>query len=130
MKRKTSIVITGSTSGIGFGLADSFLSLGCCVTISGRSGKNLNKSYAILSEKHRASNLFSYQCNVIEYDQVQALWNAAESHFGDVDIWINNAGIGHPETDVCQYSPDLIKEVIDTNLVGAINGSVVALKGM
>ncbi|MFC1846834.1 SDR family oxidoreductase [Chloroflexota bacterium] len=125
-----SVVITGSTSGIGFGLADAFLSLGCSVTISGRSQVKLEVAYKILSEKHDTGRLFSYLCNVNDYDQIQALWDAAKNHFGTIDIWINNAGIGHPETDICHYSPKIIKEVIDTNISGAIFGSAVALKGM
>ena len=125
-----SVVITGSTSGIGFGLADAFLSLGCLVTISGRSKANLEKANSILAEKYGTSNLFSYLCNVNDFNQVQALWDIAKDHFGDIHIWINNAGVGHPETDIHLYSPDVIKELISTNLVGAINGSVVALRAM
>jgi len=123
------VVITGSTSGIGLGLADAFLSLDCSITISGRSQVKLQKAYKILSEKHDAGRLFYYPCNVQYYDQVQSLWDVAKDRFGNTHIWINNAGIGHPETDICRYSPEIIKEVIDTNLLGAIYGSVVALRG-
>ena len=125
-----SIVITGSTSGIGLGLADSFLSLGCSVTISGRSQENLEKAYGPLASKHEASRLLACSCNVTQYSQVQALWDTAKARFGNVGIWINNAGVGHPEIEIWDYSPDLIQEVVNTNVVGAIYGSVVALKGM
>jgi NAD(P)-dependent dehydrogenase (short-subunit alcohol dehydrogenase family) len=125
-----SIVITGSTSGIGFGLADSFLSLGCSITISGRSQVHLDKAYNLLAGKYEASRLLACYCDVAEYGQVQALWDAAKAHFGKVDIWINNAGVGHPETEIWNYSPDLIQEAVNTNVIGAIYGSVVALKGM
>jgi NAD(P)-dependent dehydrogenase (short-subunit alcohol dehydrogenase family) len=124
------VVITGSTSGIGFGLADAFLSLDCSVTISGRSQVKLEKAYKRLSKKHDAGRLFYYPCDVKYYDQVQALWDTVKNHFGNIHIWINNAGIGHPETDIRRYSPEMIKDVIDTNLLGAIYGSVVALEGM
>jgi len=40
-----SIVITGSTSGIGLGLADAFLVRDCTVTISGHSQINLDKAH-------------------------------------------------------------------------------------
>ncbi|UCG55165.1 MAG: SDR family oxidoreductase [Dehalococcoidia bacterium] len=125
-----SIVITGSTSGIGLGLADAFLSLGCSVTISGRSQAKLEKAYRSLLKIHSKDRLFYFLCNVQHYDQVQDLWNTAKDHFGNIHIWINNAGISHPETDIHQFSPKSIKEVIDTNLLGAIYGSKVALKGM
>jgi NAD(P)-dependent dehydrogenase (short-subunit alcohol dehydrogenase family) len=47
-----------------------------------------------------------------------------------VDIWINNAGVGHAETQIWTFTPNQINEIIATNLTGAIFGSVVALKGM
>lgn len=126
----TNIVITGSTSGIGYGLANSFLFLGCSVTISGRSQTNIDNAVKLLSDKYGAHHVFSCRCDVTDYNQVRTLWDAAKAHFGTIDIWINNAGVGHPETTISDYSPDQIKKVVETNVVGAINGSVVALKGM
>jgi NAD(P)-dependent dehydrogenase (short-subunit alcohol dehydrogenase family) len=125
-----SIVITGSTSGIGLGLADSFLSLDCSVTISGHSKANLDKAHALLAAKYGHSRLLANICDVTAYNQVQALWDAAKVKFGKTDIWINNAGVGHPEINIWDYSPDLINRVVNTNIIGAIYGSVVALKGM
>ena len=43
------IVITGSTRGIGYGLADSFLALDCAVTVSGRTREAVDKAVAQLS---------------------------------------------------------------------------------
>jgi len=125
-----SIVITGSTSGIGYGLADSFLTAGCSVTISGRSKINLNKASEALTNKHEASSVFAFACDVTDYRQVQALCDATVERFGKIDIWINNAGIGHPEIEVWNYSPEQIKEVIDINVTGAMYSASVAMKCM
>lgn len=124
------IVITGSTSGIGFGLANSFLALGCNVVISGRNRNKVTKAVNELTDKYDTNVVSGYQCDVTELVQVQALWNKAKKQLSTVDIWINNAGVAHPETSVCNYSPEQIKEVIDTNIIGSINGSLVALKEM
>lgn len=124
------IVITGSTSGIGYGLADSFLSLGCSVVISSRSEKNIETTINKLANKYNASQIFGFSCDVTDYNQVQGLWNAAKAHFDRVDIWINNAGMAHPETEICSYTPEKVKQVVDANIIGAIYGSMVALKGM
>jgi len=124
------IVITGSTSGIGYGLADSFLKLGCKVAISSRTKENVNETVRNLTNKYGASNIFGFQCAVQEPAQVQALWDEAKRQFGIIDIWINNAGVAHPQTRVGDYSSEQIDEVIDTNIKGTINGSVVALNGM
>jgi NAD(P)-dependent dehydrogenase (short-subunit alcohol dehydrogenase family) len=125
-----SVVITGSTSGIGLGLADSFLSLGCRVTVSGRFHVNLEKAIEQLANKHSRDRIFTHACDVTQYDMVQALWDAAIARFGEIDIWINNAGIAHPETDIGDYTPEQIQEVIAANITGVFYGSAVSLKGM
>jgi NAD(P)-dependent dehydrogenase (short-subunit alcohol dehydrogenase family) len=124
------VVITGSTRGIGYGLADSFLALGCAVTISGRTLTSVEKAVAELAAKHEADRVLGQPCDVTDFEQVQALWDAAQAHFGQVDIWINNAGIGHSQMDSCELSPEQIQSVMDTNLVGAMYGAKVALRGM
>ena len=91
-----SIVITGSTSGIGLGLADAFLARDCTVTISGHSQMNLDKAYEILAGKYDESRILAYLCDVSRYNEVDGLWNTARARFGSIDIWINNAGAGHP----------------------------------
>ena len=124
------VVITGSTRGIGYGLADSFLSLGCAVTISGRTLASVEKAVADLAAKHEPDRVLGQRCDVTDFEQVQALWDAAKAHFGKIDIWINNAGIGHMQTDFWEHSPEQIKAVVTTNLVGAMYGAKVALRGM
>lgn len=125
-----SIVITGSTSGIGYGLADSFLSLGCSVTISGRSEEKVQSAVNGLIEKYDAEHLFGFVCDVTDYTQVQKLWDAVKAHFGQIDIWINNAGIAHPKTEIWNYAPGEVKKVVETNITGAMQGAIVAMKGM
>jgi NAD(P)-dependent dehydrogenase (short-subunit alcohol dehydrogenase family) len=124
------VVITGSTSGIGFGLADAFLSQGCTVTISGRSNTNLDEAYGILAGKYNKSCILAYPCDVSYYEQVEGLWDAAKVRFGCVDIWINNAGTAHPETFIWDYSQEMIDGVVAANVTGALYGLTVALKGM
>ena len=124
------IVITGSTSGIGLGLAEAFLARDCTVTISGHSQTNLDKAYQELASKYDASRILSCFCEISHYDEVTGLWNAAKAKFGQVDIWINNAGGGHPETYIWDYSPETIDKVVAANVTGAWYGMNVALKGM
>jgi NAD(P)-dependent dehydrogenase (short-subunit alcohol dehydrogenase family) len=124
------VVITGSTRGIGYGLADAFLNLGCAVTISGRTEVSVGGAVTKLSEKYEADRILGQPCDVTHIEQVEALWDAALAHFGKIDIWINNAGINHPRRDFWEHSPKRIQAVVDTNLVGAMYGSQVALRGM
>jgi NAD(P)-dependent dehydrogenase (short-subunit alcohol dehydrogenase family) len=124
------VVITGSTRGIGYGLADAFLALGCAVTVSGRAMDSVQQAMDRLSSRHGAGRVYGFPCDVRQFDQVQGLWDAAQAHFGRVDIWINNAGISHPQLAPWAFEPEQIEDVIETNLIGAFYGARVALKGM
>jgi len=124
------IVITGSTRGIGYGLADSFLALDCAVMVSGRTQEAVDKAVARLSTKHGADRVFGHPCDVTDFEQVQALWNAAQARFDRIDIWINNAGLGNPQMDFWELPAEEIRAVVSTNLIGAMYGTKVALSAM
>lgn len=90
------IVITGSSRGIGLGLAHAFLSKGCRVMISSSNSSNLDKALNELVEQHGSEHISAKTCDVANYQEVQDLWDHAQKSIGQVDIWINNAGIAHP----------------------------------
>ncbi len=125
-----SIVITGSSRGIGFGLADEFLVRGCSVVVSGSNQASTDKAVAELSEKHGNEHLLGQACDVCVYEQTQALWDAAVARFGKVDVWINNSGIAHPFNMFWELTPDRIETVVKTNLTGLLYCSKIAMQGM
>jgi NAD(P)-dependent dehydrogenase (short-subunit alcohol dehydrogenase family) len=124
------IVITGSTRGLGRGLAVAFLDLGCAVVLNGRRESDIQQAVLELSQAHDPQAVFGYAGDVREYQQVQALWQAARERFERVDIWINNAGISHPLDEFWKLDPQLVQAVVETNLTGTLFGSSVALRGM
>jgi NAD(P)-dependent dehydrogenase (short-subunit alcohol dehydrogenase family) len=124
------IVITGSTRGIGFGLAEQFLQRGCRVVVSGRSEQAVNQAVAQLTNKYGGDRVAGQPCDVSVYEQAQKLWDAAAQRFGRVDVWINNAGISNPYVKFWEVKPEMLKAVTDTNLLGSLYGSHVALRGM
>lgn len=124
------IVITGSTKGIGFGMAQAFLERGCQVLISGRNQSGVDQAVAALKANHGPHNIQGFVCNVSDFDQVQALWERAVADFGKVDVWINNAGQGQAIQEFWTLDPSLIKEVVETNLLGQMYGAKVAMNGM
>ena len=123
------IVITGSTRGIGYGMAESFLELGCAVVISGRQQPLVDQVVAGLAARFGKGQVFGLACDVRKMDQVQSLWDASAAHFGRIDIWINNAGLAHPLTDFADFKPDTIQTVLDTNIAGMMYGAITALHG-
>lgn len=124
------IVITGSARGIGLGLARSFLDLDCAVIVSGRSRKSVDKAVTELSAAYPAERILGRPCDVTRFEQVQSLWKAARNHFNQVDIWVNNAGLGNSLLPLWEHPPELVRSIIETNVIGAHYGAQVALKGM
>ena len=124
------IVITGSTRGIGFGLADAFLEQGCSVAVSGRAQASVDDAVNKLVSKHAGRSLFGIACDVRDPEQVRSLWNACRERFGQVDVWINNAGFSAPQMPVWKLQPAQAQDVVQTNLLGVIYGSMVAIQGM
>ncbi len=61
---------------------------------------------------------------------LQALWDGAIQHFGQVKVWINNAGSCHPTKEFIDLQPDELNAAVSTNILGTMLGSQVALKGM
>ncbi len=124
------IVITGSTRGIGYGLAESFLRLGCAIAICGRSRESTAPALEQLAARYDPDRVFGLPCDVTVPAQVTSLWEGASAHFGQVDIWVNNAGYTGEMGMVWERPAEEVQSVIDTNLVGTIIGSQVALRGM
>lgn len=124
------IVITGSTRGIGYGLADAFLARGCSVTISGRSQASVEEAASKLATTHGAERVFGQPCDVTDFQEVQGLWDTSKAHWGQIDIWINNAGIAHAQTDLWEQAPEEMAAVVETNVTGTMYGAKVALTGM
>jgi NAD(P)-dependent dehydrogenase (short-subunit alcohol dehydrogenase family) len=124
------IVITGSTRGIGYGLADAFLGLDCSVTISGRAQSDVDQAGTKLSARHSAERILGLACDVRQPDQIQALWDQSTARFQKIDIWINNAGYSGPQMAAWKMPPEKAKEVIDTNLLGVMYGCMVAVQKM
>ncbi len=124
------VVITGSTHGIGFALADAFLERGCAVVINGRKQSSLDEAVESLTQRHGPDRISGFPCDVTAFNQVQALWNAAIQRFERVNIWINNAGISNFQAMYWTIASEEIAQVVETNLLGAMYGSRVALAGM
>jgi NAD(P)-dependent dehydrogenase (short-subunit alcohol dehydrogenase family) len=123
------IVITGSTRGIGFALAREFLKRGCNVVISGRSDASVKDSVANLEAEYPNNQIAGFACDVTQYDKIEALWRLAKTKFGDIDIWINNAGISNEQADCWEIPEDEIRSVIETNILGELFGTKVAIQG-
>ena len=64
----------------------------------------------------------TFNCNVLEPQEVQAAAEFALGHFGGLDIWVNNAGIGYLMEPVVDMGVDKWDAVLGVNLRGAFLG--------
>lgn len=121
------IVVTGSTRGIGRGLATEFLRRGHRVVVTGRSQASVEPAVAELSQ---FGEVLGQPCDVGELAACQALWDAAVAKFGRVDIWINNAALAPDYGLFADVDGAQIGATVDANLTGTMYGTQVALSGM
>ena len=128
---RQSIVITGSTRGIGRGLAAEFLTRGHDVAVSGRTQAAVDEAVAALAPLAAAgARVVGAPCDVSDAAALRLLWDRAAGAFGRVDAWINNAGLSHPRQQVGELRAADIDVVAKTNLQGMMLGTQVALEGM
>lgn len=124
------IVITGSTRGIGLGLAQEFRKRGHDVVITSRSQGAVDDAMAQVSASPGSGKVIGHPCDVGTRADVQALWDFAKANLGRVDIWINNAGVTGPRRNLDRLNDADIDAVIRTNLYGSIYGTQIPLAGM
>jgi NAD(P)-dependent dehydrogenase (short-subunit alcohol dehydrogenase family) len=124
-------VITGSTKGIGFALARELVRRGHHVAVSGRSREAVDEAVGKLSpEAAEGARVIGIPTDVTDAAQVQALWDAAVTAFGSVDLWVNNAGVAYTMRTIVETTSDEVATMVGTNMLGTINGAQVAVRGM
>ncbi|MCL4779779.1 MAG: SDR family oxidoreductase [Gammaproteobacteria bacterium] len=122
------VVITGSTRGIGRGLAVEFMKRGHNVVVSSRRQADVDKAVNELSATGPAK-VAGTSCDVTRKADVQALWDFAVARFGRVDFWINNAGRATSRYEVHELPEEMVHTLVDGNFKGSVFGSQVAISG-
>ena len=111
-------IITGSSSGIGAGIAQSMAEAGATVVINYPSESSLDKATAVLKEITDNGGMgIVCQCDVSKEDEVIDMFQQVISKFGTVDILVNNAGI-QKDSKFTEMTLDQWNAVININLTG------------
>jgi 3-hydroxybutyrate dehydrogenase len=94
LSSKTALV-TGSTSGIGLAIAQTFAKNGANVVINGfGDAEAIEKERAGIEKEHGVKCVYS-GADMTKPDEIAAMMAQAADTFGAVDILVNNAGIQH-----------------------------------
>jgi len=120
--------ITGGSKGIGYGIAKALSDAGMKVAITSRHINAANEAAESLSKN--GSKVLALESDVSSLTSELASVKSVIDHFGQLDVVIANAGVGHL-LPIDQLTEKLWKETIDTNLTGVFNtvkASIDALK--
>jgi len=110
--------ITGGTRGIGFGIAMALGKAGFDLAVNGMRNEG-EVTDALEELRNIGVNVAYFQGNVAVREDRQAMLDKILSHFGSVNVLVNNAGIAPRErADILHAKEEIWDEVMEINLKG------------
>jgi 3-hydroxybutyrate dehydrogenase len=124
-----SAIVTGSTSGIGLGIAEALAGEGASVMLNGfgKAGE-IETLRSGMAGKFGVTALYS-PADMTKPAEIADMVRMAEEAFGKIDILVNNAGIQHVEP-IETFPPDKWDQILAINLTSAFHTIRGALPGM
>ena len=122
------VFLTGASSGIGEALAIAIAGKGATLGLLARR-EELLRDLATRCESAGATARF-FSCDVTDAVAVRRAADELRREFGKIDILIANAGIGGNNRATRSLEPSAVKQVIDINLLGAVNSVHAVLREM
>jgi 3-hydroxybutyrate dehydrogenase len=124
-----SAIVTGSTSGIGLGIARAFAACGMNVLLNGFGERNeIDRTVAELADAYNVKTAYS-SADMSRPDDIARMVDWTTETFGAVDVLVNNAGIQHVEA-VETFPIEKWNAIIAINLSAAFHAIRVAVAGM
>jgi NAD(P)-dependent dehydrogenase (short-subunit alcohol dehydrogenase family) len=114
-KRNRTVIVTGSSSGIGLDVARAFLEQGANVVLNGRDPEKLAAVAESLGSPDRVATVVG---SIGEKATGESLVRTSVERFGGVDVLVNNAGTFKTKPFV-----DVTEEDLDGYLTGNLKGT-------
>jgi glucose 1-dehydrogenase len=111
------VVVTGSSRGFGFAIAESLLEAGATVAVTGRSQGVVQSTLTSLQPKGRVSG---FVLDVRSEEQVYKLVEDVVAEFGRIDIWVNNAGYSNAAGMMLDMDPQDALDMFMSNDLGVL----------
>lgn len=108
-------IITGASYGMGRSMAELFAEEGAAVVITARHQEKLDA--VVESIRQKGGKAVGVVADVCSTEDTKRVFKTALKKFGDVDILINNAGIGEQKM-IDETDDDWMMYVMNTNLGG------------
>ena len=133
--KRLNVVITGGSKGFGKALAREFLYSGHNVFITSRNTRDIWNTVKELKEQTKYSSKYGLiagsRSDVSNYVSIKDFAIQANKYFdNEIDIWINNSGYSAGYNNLMNTKWDKIEEIINTNLLGTIYSTKLAMKQM
>ncbi len=121
------VVVTGATAGVGRATVRAFGKRGARLGLLARGREGLEATRAEVEAA--GGEALALPTDVADAQQVEAAAQAVESAFGHIDIWVNDAmtTVFSPFTEI---TPDEFKRATEVTYLGAVYGTMAALKRM
>lgn len=114
MPEPRTVLITGASTGIGAATAKRLREAGDRLVLSGRREQPLDE---LAAELGGGDDVLVKTCDVTEWEQVEALADAALERFGGIDVVFANAGFG-ASRGFLEESPEHWRSMVLTNVLG------------
>jgi 3-hydroxybutyrate dehydrogenase len=122
-------VVTGSTSGIGLGIAEALAGHGANIVLNGFGDTAaVEELRSRLSREHNVGVSYS-KADISKPDEIAGMIEEAQGEFGRVDILVNNAGIQYV-APVEEFPPEKWNAIIAINLSGAFHTARLVVPAM
>jgi 3-hydroxybutyrate dehydrogenase len=129
MQAGKTAIVTGSTSGIGLGIATALAGAGTNIVLNGFGpADEIDKIVGDLKRQHNVGVTYS-KANMAEPDEIAEMVEETLSEFGGVDILVNNAGIQHVDP-IEEFPVDKWNAIIAINLSSAFHTCRLAVPDM
>lgn len=129
MLKGKAAIVTGSTSGIGLGIARSLAAAGADIMLNGFGDAAAIEALRAGLEAEFGVRVAYDDADMAKPDRIRAMVDACADRFGGVDILVNNAGIQHT-APVDEFPADRWDAVIAINLSAVFHGTAAALPHM
>lgn len=120
------VVVTGSTSGIGLGIAKAFAAEGCHVVINGFGEPDAIEAVRRELEVLGGGRVIHHPADMTKPEEIEDLIGTAAATFGSVDVLVNNAGIQHVAR-IEDFPTAQWDRIIAINLTSAFHTTRVAI---
>ena len=129
MLKGKAAVVTGSTSGIGLGVARALAAQGAAVMLNGFGDAKEISDIREGLERLSGAKAVHHPADMSKPAEIVRLISDAEKAFGTVDVLVNNAGIQHV-APVEEFPPEKWDQILAINLTSSFHSIRAALPGM